>query len=78
MQVRSKSKGTKKLERKNIQLYIGQILKLVEQNRNGDRIKKTVKIKKLYRHYALCQVNGTYNECFSYDDLLSMSGGTND
>lgn len=74
----TKSERTERPERKNIQLYIGQMLKLVETNRNGDRIKKTVQIKKIYRHHALCRVNGTYNECFSYDELLSMSGGTND
>lgn len=65
-------------KREDTQLYIGQMLKLVETNRNGDKIKKTVQIKKLYRHHALCRVNGTYNECFSYNELSLMSGGSND
>lgn len=67
---------TKKPERKNMQLYIGQMLRFIETNRNGDRIKKTIQIKKLYRHHVLCRVNATYNECFSYEEIMKMGGGS--
>lgn len=65
-------------ESKSIRLHIGQILKLEEKNRNGDMIRKMIQVKKIYRHHVLCRVNGTYNECFSYAEILQAAVGMYD
>lgn len=64
-------------ERQEIKLHIGQMIKLEETDRNGDRKTKTIQVRKLYRHHVLCRVNGKYNESFPYEQLLK-SGAQND
>lgn len=78
MRARLKGKNLKKPENKSVQLHIGQMIKLEETDRNGDRKKKTIQIKKFYRNHVLCRVNGKYNESFSYEELLRNSGVQND
>ena len=56
----------------SVPFYIGQILKITETEKNGDKKRKTIQIKKMYRRFALCKVNSTYNECFSYAQLATM------
>lgn len=71
MQTRRKKENRQ--ERVSAPFYIGQVLKITETDKNGDKKRKTIQIKKLYRRFVLCRVNSTYNECFSYDQLATMS-----
>ncbi len=51
--------------------YIGQQLRLIEypSGHRGDAVVRNMKVLKLYRRFALCRVNASYNECFTYEEL---------
>lgn len=61
----------------NLMLTVGQELKLYEHDPDtkfGIR-RKYVKIVKLYRHHALCKVNGRHMESYTYNELYTMGMG---
>lgn len=37
--------------------------------------KRSIKITKLYKHHALCKVNGRHMECFTYNELYTLKAG---
>lgn len=52
--------------------YIGQRLELPYNEKEGRKIVtkyKRIQITALYDSFALCRVNGRYNECYPYDVL---------
>ena len=52
--------------------YIGQRLEIPYEEKEGRKIVtkyKRVQIIDLYTNFALCKVNGRYNECYPYDVL---------
>lgn len=52
--------------------YIGQMLELPYNERELGKIVtryKRIKIIELHQRFALCRVNGKYNECYPYDVL---------
>lgn len=52
--------------------YIGQRLEIPYEEKEGRKMVtkyKRVQIIDLYDNFALCKVNGLYDECYPYDDL---------
>lgn len=77
MRVAAKKEGSsikvKDLNPRSIHLYVGQILSAMYYDKDtGERRKRTIQIKKMYKHHALCKVNGRYNESYTYSELSTM------
>ncbi len=52
--------------------YIGQRMELPYKEKEGRKIitkYKRLQILELHKRFALCRVNGRYNECYPYDVL---------
>lgn len=52
--------------------YIGQMLELPCNEKEGRKVVtkyKRLKILELHQRFALCRVNGLYDECYPYDVL---------
>lgn len=57
-----------------LHLYIGKTIAVIFKDEHGNfRKKGTIEIRKLYRHHALCKVNGKWSECFTYNELSTMA-----
>lgn len=59
---------------RRLHLYIGQMVDVLLKDENGNYKRKgTIEIRKLYKHHALCKVNGRWNESFTYNELSTMA-----
>ncbi len=56
-----------------LNLYKGQNISVLFTDEEGNKKKGFVQIRKLYKHHALCKVNGRRNECYSYNELSTLA-----
>lgn len=60
------------MKQKGAIYYIGQRIELPYEEKEGRKIitkYKRIQILELHKRFALCKVNGQYNECYPYDVL---------